>query len=108
MDKEQQAKHNIKCAIFMGLDKFPYYNEMMKTYCTDKSTGKFFDPYNDANDRNKVIEKAGISVDRWWDNHWACFQFNFETSEKDYFIVNLSRDECQNTCIAAVLGVSNE
>ena len=96
MDKQ---RFNILCAEYMGLDKFPYVSDILKTYCYDKETMELFNPYEDANDRNKVIEKMRVTV----------FCFAEPAKWKSYVnqmpgdFISESRDESEIACISAVL-----
>lgn len=89
MSKEQQTDFKIKCAEFLGVPKDGWNSIVWDS----------FDPYNDANDRNKVIEKMEITtsfslvVRKWRCLHESCD------------VWNESMEAAQNACIAAVLGI---
>lgn len=104
MNKEQQKEFNLKCAEFMGIH-IDRVGEVWVHYTDFDSigeVGRCFNPYNDANDRNKVIEKMKITTSSSLVvREWRCLHESCD-------VWNESMEAAQIACISAVLGVDNE
>ena len=65
-----------------------------------------FDPYHDANDRNKVLEKMHIQT--WWDYTCDMWGADKDRPQFDIWIIETGKtmEAAQIACIASVLGVN--
>lgn len=114
MNKKQQKEFNLRCARLLypnALDyKFNQINngiEVLGIDCIGVTTLAMIDAYNNANDRNKVIEKMRISTMNYRNTEWECASEprpdQIETIEYAYKL-----DDAQIACIASVLEINNE
>jgi len=98
-----KQEFNRLCAEYMGY-KFKEFTEpFVSVGVWNESKGNWFpsfDPYSDANDRNKVIEKMGISTiqtTKGWCVGYHEPYFNYKS------ITDKSMEAAQIKCIQAVL-----
>jgi len=110
MIKEQQKEFNLKCAEFMGIaDEIEFFQDDSGDYFLHEKY--LYDPYSDANLRNKVIEKMilqGYEFTYYQDDGQV---FLNVIDSSNNLIIDVHEGSIQaneNTCIDAVLGVNNE
>lgn len=94
---DQQIEFNRLCGelLQIGLSKNPYNDFDNDWY----HKGKVFDPYNDANDRNEVLEKLRIFTGYCCDGLWNCYIADFDHDATLYDKVEKSMEQAQIACI---------
>jgi len=105
MNSEKIAEFNRKCAEYMDWPFLDYDPESGAIYCGDLHSYAKYDPYHDANDRNKLIEKMGIEtfcIVLNGNKAWTCGTDSFPK----IYVDNISMEAAQIACIASVLGVN--
>lgn len=97
MNKEQQKEFDLKCALFFKLAPTIRDNKIFVD-------GQEFDPYNDANDRNKVIEKMGIATN-WRKDDIGNITWDCTFIKLAKLFTDEDMEAAQIACIAAVLEI---
>ena len=106
MNSEQIAEYNLACAKYMWPESD--IGLMNGKVWGEDSNGLIvsgFNPYHDANDRNKVLEKMKVNT-TWNDDTslWWC-DFNAVYISDPHYS-DSSMEAAQIACIASVLGVN--
>jgi len=102
MNSEKIAEFNRKCAEYMG---FVPLSCKRYVFTDDGDFVKTPDYYHDANDRNKVLEKAGIEtfcIVLNGNKAWTCGTDSFPK----IYVDNISMEAAQIACIDSALGVN--
>ena len=92
---------NLKCAEFMRIKPLIPFQKghipsKINHFVCDK--GVEYNPYSDANDRNKVIEKMQIeTLFSYGEDEWSCEDCQFNRT------IDKSMEAAQIKCIEAVL-----
>ena len=110
MTPEEQKEFNIKCAEFMDYDVVGNNKEIAMIVIPSMPYGEpefiEFNPYSDANDRNKVIEKMRISSWVLYNaGNWVWGAF---THDDKYKVKDKSMEAAQIACISKVLESTNK
>ena len=104
-----EIEFNRLCAEFMGWRYDVVFGEVIANVDGDIK-GKYFNPYSDANDRNKVIEKMRIDTGWHYENVgsdsdviiWEC------DSLRVFGVKDKSMEAAQIACIEKVLANGSE
>jgi hypothetical protein len=112
-DTEQIMAFNKACGDFLGIDmSMEGSTGILYHVLGDPYDPIPFDPYHNANDRNRVIEKRKINIRYLYPEHrrlhdvWEAIPTDDEyTGVKDSLCYGKSRDAVEIACIAKVLGV---
>jgi len=100
MNSEKIAEFNRKCAEYMEYEFIQSSNGDL--LLTDFNRPVQFDPYHDANHRNKVLEKMRAWCSPWGSG-WKC---SGDTKTGFDSGIGKTMEAAQISCIASVLGVN--
>lgn len=100
MNSEEQKEFNRQCAEFMNYSWLTAPDGLMVTIPPLRGfRSELWNPYSNANDRNKVLEK--MRIDTKWipnNNDWTCASHLYDDFTRDK-----SMEAAQIKCIQAVL-----
>lgn len=101
MSELNEREFNLKCAEYMGLESVGLRADGVEEYLNDRGGSQPFNPYQDANDRNKVLEKMRIRTYYNPDlDEWTSMMIGIEVT---HFLSDKSMESAQIQCILEVL-----